>query len=61
MKKSAQQVKRVRYINADLHCLRRYCRTTWAVRDLNPERKAVPCPACGSETDIKEGLKNAHK
>lgn len=28
----------------------------WAVRDLNPERKAVQCPICGAHTSISQGL-----
>lgn len=30
----------------------------WNVVDLNPERVTVLCPVCGTNTSIREGLKN---
>jgi hypothetical protein len=53
--------KRVRFITGTLRCIRKWCRSIWDVVDLNPERETVLCPVCGSETDIKEGLKYARE
>ena len=52
-----QPPKRVIYINGSLACQR--CGRTWVVVDLNPERKAIPCPVCGEPNDIKEAAKRA--
>lgn len=35
------------------------CANRWAVVDLNPERKVVPCPVCGRANDIREAIKRA--
>jgi len=49
------RVKRVRYIAGVLSCQR--CTNSFDVRELNPERKTVPCPVCGNVNDI-QGARN---
>ena len=56
-RKPRPKPKAVIHLEGTLGCQR--CPTNWLVSDLNPERKAVPCPVCGTLNDIKEALKRA--
>lgn len=33
------------------------CGNRWNVVDLNPERKTMPCPICGTHNDIREAMR----
>jgi hypothetical protein len=52
-----QSNKKVIYLTGKLACS--LCPQQWNVVDLNPERKAVPCPTCGTVNDIREAIKRA--
>lgn len=55
--KREQKPKNVIHLVGTLRCS--HCANRWTVVDLNPERKAVPCPICGSLNDIREAIKAA--
>lgn len=52
-----QKPQHIHYVTANLRCQR--CTQRWSVVDLNPERKVVPCPTCGTLNDIREAIKGA--
>lgn len=55
--KRESKPKNVVHLNGTLSCSN--CDRAWMVVDLNPERKAVPCPVCGTLNDIREAMKRA--
>lgn len=52
--KRESKPKNVIHLVGTLRCS--HCANRWMVVDLNPERKAVPCPICGSLNDIKVAM-----
>jgi transcription elongation factor Elf1 len=55
--KRESKPKNVVHLVGTLRCS--HCASAWSVVDLNPERKAVPCPVCGTLNDIREAMKAA--
>jgi hypothetical protein len=52
-KRQPRDVKAAPPVNGVMSCQRGH---KWNVVDLNPERRTVNCPICGSFTSVVQGL-----